>query len=124
MQTPAQSGATDHGKGSTVGTSSSGPPQRTQRRSWWLLWLLAGLLGIPLVLYAAAFAYAFAATQLGPFAPLATGAVLGVLLVIAGPWLLVRQRQRLAGAVRIGGQWCWTRLQTSGLPGRFSGRFP
>src|SRR5260221_5711801 len=127
MQTPAQPEAAGRGSGSTNRSRTGGSPQRTRRRGLWLLWLLVGLLGVLGVLallYAAAFAYQFVETQLGPFAPLAAGLVLGLLVALVGPALLVRERQPLEAAVRASGHWLWTRLQTSGLPQRFEARFP
>src|SRR5258705_12996423 len=126
MQTPAQPEAAGSGSGSisTERSHTGSPPQRTQRRGLWLLWLLVGLLGVLALLYAAAFAYQFVETQLGPFAPLAAVLVLSLLLGTVGPWLLVRERTPLEAAVRVSGHWLWARLQTSGLPQRFAARFP
>src|SRR5260221_12021422 len=125
MQTPAQPDAAGSGRGggsvSTERSHLGGAPQRTRRRG---LWLLVGLLGVLALLYAAAFAYQFVETQLGPFAPLVAVLVTGLLLGIVGPWMLVRERTPLEAAVRVSGHWLWARLQTSGLPQRFAARFP
>src|SRR5258706_11104077 len=106
MRTPAQPDAAGSGRGggsvSTERSHLGGAPQRTRRRG---LWLLVSLLGVLALLYAAAFAYQFVETQLGPFAPLVAVLVLGPLLGIVGPWLLVRERTPLEAAVRVSGHW-------------------
>src|SRR5260221_10401470 len=135
MQTPAQPDAAGSGTGRGGGSVSTershlgGAPQRTQGtrrrgRGRWLLLGLLGLLAVLALLYAAAFAYQFVETQLGPFAPLAAVLVLGLLVALVGPALLVRERMPLEAAVRASGHWLWMRLQTSGLPQRFATRFP
>src|SRR5258707_11914732 len=130
MQTPAQPDAAGSGRGggsvSTERSHLGGAPQRTRRRGRgrWLLLGLLGLLAVLALLYAAAFAYQFVETQLGPFAPLAAVLVLGLLVALVGPVLLVRERMPLEAAVRASGHWLWMRLQTSGLPQRLAARFP
>jgi undecaprenyl-diphosphatase len=128
MQTPAQPEAAGSGSGrgslSTERSRTGGTPPGTRRRGRWRLWLLLGVLGGLALLYAAAFAYQFVETQLGPFAPLAAVLVLGLFVALVGPVLLVRERTPLEAAVRSSGHWLWTRLQTSGLPQRFAARFP
>src|SRR5258708_27664386 len=133
MQTPAQPDAAGSGRGggsvSTERSHLGGAPQRTQGtrrrgRGRWLLVGLLGVLGVLALLYAAAFAYQFVETQLGPFAPLAAVLVLGLLGALVGPVVLVRERMPLEAAVRASGHWLWMRLQTSDLPQRFAARFP
>ncbi|PWT72670.1 MAG: hypothetical protein C5B60_09295 [Chloroflexi bacterium] len=102
-------------------------PSRRQRApsAWWLpLRLLGILMGIALLLYGAVFAYQFVETQLGPFAPLAALLLGSLLVAIAAPWLLVRERKPLMAAARTVGRWLWARLQATGLPQRFATRFP
>jgi undecaprenyl-diphosphatase len=82
------------------------------------------LLGILLLLYAILFAYQFVETQLGPFAPLAAVLVGGLIVAIAAPWLLIRNRKRFLAAASSAGRWLWARLQATGLPQRFASRFP
>src|SRR5258708_682678 len=126
MQTPAKPEAAGSGSGSisTERSHTGSPPQRTQRRGLWLLWLLVGLLGVLALLYAAAFAYQFVETQLGPFAPLAAVLVLSLLLGTVGPWLLVRERQPLEAALSNTAHWLWDRLLARRVPQRFAARFP
>src|SRR5258707_525141 len=130
MQTPAQPDAAGSGRGggsvSTERSHLGGAPQRTRRRGRgrWLLLGLLGLLAVLALLYAAAFAYQFVETQLGPFAPLAAVLVLGLLVALVGPVVLVRERMPLEAAVRASGHWLWMRLQTSDLPQRFAARSP
>src|SRR5258706_16000325 len=126
MQRPAQPEAAGSGSGSisTERSQTGSPPQRTQRRGLWLLWLLwllwvlVGLLGVLALLYAAAFAYQFVETQLGPFAPVAAVLVLGLLLGTVGPWLLVRERQPLEAALSNTAHWLWDRLLARRVPQR------
>src|SRR5258708_38584661 len=127
MQTPAQPEAAGSGRGrgslSTERSRTGGTPPRTQgtrRRGRWLLWLLVGLLGVLALLYAAAFAYQFVETQLGPFAPLAAVLVRGLGLGISGPWLLVRRRPPLEAALRASGHSPCAGPPTSGLLRRFA----
>jgi undecaprenyl-diphosphatase len=89
-----------------------------------LLLDVLGVLGVLILFYAAAFSYEFVETQLGPFAPLAAGLVIGLVVAVGGPWLLLRERTPLAAAIRTAGGWLWTWLQDSGLPRRVAARFP
>jgi membrane-associated phospholipid phosphatase len=97
---------------------------RNARRMRTGLWLLFGLLGAAALLYAALFSYRFAEVQLGPFAPLAAGLVVGAALAIGGPWLLVRERRPLEAALMRGIRWLGTRLEATGWPERLARRFP
>jgi undecaprenyl-diphosphatase len=76
------------------------------------------------IVYGALWAYRFAVSWLGPFAPLAA-ILAGLLLFTAlGPGLLVRyHRQRRTALVRALG-WIGARLLSTGLPQRFAQRSP
>jgi membrane-associated phospholipid phosphatase len=102
-------------------TSNQRQRARRPQRRWWLL---LGLLGVLVLLYAALFAYQFVEAQLGPFALLAAVLALGLVVAIVGPLLLVRSRTRLEATIRALGRWFWARLQATGLPQRFAARFP
>ena len=130
MSAPRQPDAAGQGQGQGQGQSTgstnrprsvAGEPVKRQRRG---LWLLAGLLGVLMLLYAAVFAYRFVEAQLGPFAPLAVVLVASLVLAIGGPWLLVRRRRALTAAVRTAGRWLWARICAAGLPQRVAARFP
>ncbi|HEV2459821.1 MAG TPA: phosphatase PAP2 family protein, partial [Ktedonobacterales bacterium] len=112
--------------GHGTGPTSRRPerPRTSQHRRRRVLLLLVGLLAGLILLYAVAFGYQFAETQLGPFAPLAAVLVLGLATAIVGPWLLVRERMRLVAAARATGRWLWVRVRATGLPQRFAVRFP
>jgi membrane-associated phospholipid phosphatase len=105
---------------------SATPGSRERAPSAWRLplRLLGILIGVALLLYGVLFAYQFLETQLGPFAPLAAVLVGGLLVAIAAPWLLVRDRRPLAAAAVSAGRWLWARFQATGLPQRFTARFP
>jgi membrane-associated phospholipid phosphatase len=112
MQTPAHN------------SSSSSRRQRAPS-AWRLpLRLLGILVGIVLLLYGLFFAYRFVETQLGSFAPLAAVLVGGLVVAIAAPWLLIRDRKPLRAVASSVGRWLWARLQATGLPQRFATRFP
>jgi undecaprenyl-diphosphatase len=89
-----------------------------------LVWTLAGLLLVLLLLYAALWSYRFALSQLGPFAPLAAGFVVVLLIALGGPWLLVRYRRPVRTILVGSVTWLWTVLRASGLPRRLAHRFP
>jgi membrane-associated phospholipid phosphatase len=105
--------------------STMASPRRRPPSAWRLLLRLFGvLLGILLLLYGILFAYQFVETQLGPFAPLAALLVGGLVVAIAVPWLLIRDRRSLTAAASSAGHWLWARLQATGLPQRFAAWFP
>jgi undecaprenyl-diphosphatase len=85
---------------------------------------LLAVLALLALVYAALFSYHFAQVQLGPFAPLAAGLAAGLLLALGGPWLLVRERQRLEAALESSARWLWQWLQATGWPEWLARRFP
>src|SRR5258708_29397299 len=78
--------------------AAGGRQQRPRVGTTLILRVVAVLLLALLLLYGALWGYRFALSQLGPFAPLAAGLVLALVLAIGGPWLLVREGTRLADA--------------------------
>jgi undecaprenyl-diphosphatase len=88
------------------------------------LQILLGILGLALLGYIVVFAYHFAQIQLGPFAPLAAILTLALLLAIIGPLLLVRYHRVLRAGLARGAQWLGALLAATGLPQRFTRRFP
>src|SRR5260221_7977994 len=128
MQTPAhpEAGGNGNGSVSTERSRTGDPPQgtRLRGRGRWLLVGLLGVLGALALLYAAAFAYQFVETQLGPFAPLVAGLVVGALVALVGPVLLVRGRQPLEATLGNTAHWLWNQLLARRVPQRFEARFP
>jgi len=97
-------------------------PRRVRRRV--LLWIGGGLLGAFVLAYLALFSYQLVESQLGSFAPLAAVLLLGLLLALAGPWLLIRYRRPLQRLLFTGVHWLWVWLQSTGIPQRVAARFP
>ncbi len=98
----------------------SAHPSRLRR----LLQVVLGLLGLLLLGYLAVFSYRFAQIQLGPFAPLSAILIVAVLLAIIGPLLLVRYHRVLWAGLARGAQRLGALLAATGLPQRFTRRFP
>src|SRR5215831_2048280 len=88
------------------------------------LQIVLGILGLLLLGYVLVFSYQFAQIQLGPFAPLAAILTLALLLAIIGPLLLVRYRHGLRAGLARGAQRLGAILAATGLPQRFTRRFP
>jgi len=123
MHTPA-SPAAPNNKGDQPVSRSDQRGRRPQTAARLLPRLLFGGVVLLLLLYAALWSYQFAVSQLGPFAPLAAGFVLALVVAVGGPWLVVRQRQRLEAAVRTTGRGLLAWLRATGLPQGFAERFP
>src|SRR5262245_40961058 len=98
----------------------SAHPSRLRR----ILSVLLGILGLLLLGYLAVVSYRFAQIQLGPFAPLAAILVLALLLAIIGPVLLVRYHRAVRAGLARGAQRLGAALAATGLPQRFTRRFP
>ena len=81
------------------------------RRSHLVLALLAFLVG----LYFLVWVYRFLLNTFGPFAPLAFAVLGGAVLVIGGPWLVVRYRHQGMTALIQAARWLW---HTTGLDQR------
>lgn len=86
--------------------------------------VLLAALGTLLMLYLGVWSYRFAVAQLGPFAPLVAVLVLVLVAMLLGPWLLIRYRAPLQGAVGHATRWLWIRLDATGIPTRTSARMP
>jgi undecaprenyl-diphosphatase len=92
--------------------------------TWRLSLRLLGILVGIVLLYGLLFAYQLLETQLGPFAPLVALLVGGLVVAIAAPWLLIRDREPLLAAAGAAGGWLWERLKATGVPKRLATRFP
>jgi membrane-associated phospholipid phosphatase len=75
------------------------PAQRRYRRARILRRLLATALASVLLLYGIVWLYAYAVGHVGPFAPLAAGFALVLLVALLAPWLLTRFRAPLRVAL-------------------------
>lgn len=106
--------------------SNAGGAQRGVARRIWrlLIWAGVALLVALALLYAALWGYRFAVSQLGPFAPLAAFFVGTLVLVIAGPWLLIRYRRALRRLIVRVASLLWALIQATGLLRWFGARFP
>ncbi len=115
-----------HGSPPPSARSRSRPVSATRRRGPGraLARALVWLVGAALVIYGAVWSYRLAASQLGPFTPLAAVLAGGLVLAVAGPWLLVHYHGQFRAGVARALAWVGARLAATGLPQRFARRYP
>jgi len=86
--------------------------------------LLVALLAVLIGLYLLVWVYRFLISTLGPFAPLAIAVLVGVVLVIGGPWLVVRYRHQVLAFLIQAARWVWQTAEFDRQAARLQARYP